>query len=318
MEGRPKLVVYAEDVEMDVHETISSRFPQIDTRVEKKAEEFVEAAREADIICMARKYERSMVLSAQRLKWLHVGGTGIDRLRPLSDLDPKLIITHTPGLNAQMMADYVICVILMLIWDFPRLMRNQLERKWEDWLVDRVESKVLALIGVGNVGRSVAHRATTLGMRVIGIKRSPEPVPHVEQVAGLDQLHQTLSEADFVVLAVPLTKETRGMIGPRQLEAMKKSAYLINICRGSVVQERALIAALQKGRIAGAALDVFENEPLPPDSELWELKNVIISPHISSWSKDYRMRAAEVFCVNLERYLSGKALLHVIDRSRGY
>jgi phosphoglycerate dehydrogenase-like enzyme len=318
MEGRPKLVVYAEGLEMDAYKAISSRFPQVDTRVETKAKEFVEAACEADIICMARKYERGTVLGAQRLRWLHVGGTGIDRLHPLSDLDPKLIITHTPGLNAQMMADYVICVILMLTWDFPRLMRNQLERKWEDWTVDRVEGKVLALIGVGNVGRSVAHRATALGMRVIGIKRLPEPVQHVERVAGLDQLHQTLSEADFVVLAVPLTKETQGMIGPRQLEAMKKSAYLINVCRGSVVQERALIAALQKGRIAGAALDVFENEPLPPDSELWGLKNVIISPHISSWSKDYRMRAAEVFCVNLERYLSGKALLHVIDRSRGY
>ncbi|MBC8492949.1 MAG: D-2-hydroxyacid dehydrogenase [Chloroflexi bacterium] len=313
------MIIYTDDMGMDAYEMISSRFPQVDVRIEKMPEEFEEASRGADIICMARKYKRSTVLGAQRLKWLHVGGTGIDRLHPLNELDSELIITNTPGLNAEMMADYVICVMLMLTWDFPRLMRNQLERKWERWAVDRLEGKVLALIGVGNIGRPIADRAVALGMRVIGVKRSPEPVPGVERVAGVDdQLHQTLSEADYVVLALPLTNETRGMIGPREFEAMKENAYLINVCRGKVVQEEALVTALRQGQIRGAALDVFENEPLPPESELWGLKNVIISPHVSSWSKDYRMRAAEIFCVNLERYLSGKPLLHIVDRSRGY
>jgi phosphoglycerate dehydrogenase-like enzyme len=318
MKERLKLAIYAEDVGVDAYKVIPSRFSQIDVRIETTVEKFAKVARDADIICMARKYSRSMVLEAPRLKWLHVGGTGIDRLRPLSDLDPELMITNTPGLNAEMMADYVICVILMLTWDFPRLVRNQLERLWERWPVDRVQGKVLALIGVGNIGRSVASRATALGIRVIGVKRSPGPVPGVEQVVGLDQLHQILRLADFVVLAVPLTSETWGMIGPRELEAMKKSAYLINVCRGRVVQEHALITALQRGHIAGAALDVFESEPLPVDSELWKLKNVVISPHISSWSKDYRMRAAEIFCANLEKYLAGEPLLHIIDRSKEY
>jgi phosphoglycerate dehydrogenase-like enzyme len=318
MKERLKLAIYAEDVGVDAYGVIPSRFSQIDVRIETTAEKFAKVALDADIICMARKYSRSMVLEARRLKWLHVGGTGIDRLRPLSDLDPELIITNTPGLNAEMMADYVMCVILMLTWDFPRLVRNQLERLWERWPVDRVQGKVLALIGVGTIGRSVASRATALGIRVIGVKRSPGPVPGVEQVVGLDQLHQILRVADFVVLAVPLTSETWGMIGPRELEAMKKSAYLINVCRGRVVQEHALITALQRGHIAGAALDVFENEPLPVDSELWKLKNVVISPHISSWSKDYRMRAGEIFCANLEKYLAGKPLLHIIDRSKEY
>lgn len=318
MTERLKLAIYAEDVGVDAYKGIPSRFSQINVRIETTAETFAKVARDADIICMARKYSRSMVLEARRLQWLHVGGTGIDRLRPLSDLDPELMITNTPGLNAEMMADYVMCVILMLTWDFPRLVRNQLERFWERWPVDRVQGKVLALIGVGNIGRSVASRATALGIRVIGVKRSPGPVPDLEQVVGLEQLHQILRVADFVVLAVPLTSETWGMIGPRELEAMKKSAYLINVCRGNVVQERALITALQRGHIAGAALDVFENEPLPVDSELWKLKNVIVSPHISSWSKDYRMRAAEIFCANLEKYLAGEPLLHVIDRSKEY
>jgi len=137
-------------------------------------------------------------------------------------------------------------------------------------------------------------------------------------VVGIDQLHPVLREADYVVLAVPLTNDTRGLIGRRELEAMKASACLINISRGSIVQEQALIAALKAGDIAGAALDVFETEPLAPESELWKLENVILTPHLSSWSKDYRMRAADIFGVNLDRYLSGQPLAHVIDREKDY
>lgn len=318
MEERPKLAIYTDDVGAQAFAFIPSRFPQVDVRITKTAEGFVKAAQEAEIVCMARRYTRSIVLGARRLKWLHLGGTGIDRLRPLSDFDPEIIITHSPGLNAEMMADYVICVILMLIWDFPRLIRNQLERRWERWAVERLEDKTLALIGLGNIGQAVALRATAMRLRVIGVKRSADLVPGVERVLGPDQLHEVLGEADFVVLAVPLTGETRGMIGPREFHAMKETAYLINVSRGAVTQEQALIAALKEGGVAGAALDVFENEPLPPDSELWGLENVIISPHISASSKDYRARAAKVFCLNLERYLSHQPLLYVIDRSREY
>jgi phosphoglycerate dehydrogenase-like enzyme len=316
MEEQPKLAIYTDNVEAQAF--ISDRFPQVKVRITDRAEEFIEVARDAEIIFLSRKYERSTVLALRHLKWLHLGGTGIDRLRPLSDLDSEIIITHTPGLNAEMIADYVICVTLMLTWDFPRLIRNQLERRWERWLVDRAEDKTLALIGLGNIGRAVARKATAMGMRVIGVKRSPDSVPGVEYVVGPDQLHEILGEADFVVLAVPLTGETWGMIGPREFLTMKETACLINICRGAVVQEQALIEALKKRRIAGAALDVFENEPLPGDSELWGLENVIISPHISSWSRGYRARAAEVFCANLQRYLSHQPLLYVIDRSREY
>jgi phosphoglycerate dehydrogenase-like enzyme len=267
---------------------------------------------------MGRKYERSMVLAAKRCKWLHVGGTGIDRLYPLEELDPAIVISNTPGLNAELMADYVICTMLMLIWDFPRILRNQAERKWERWPVRRPEEQTLALIGVGDIGRPVGRRAAALGMRVIGVKRSPEPVPGVEKVYGPSQLHQALGEADVVVVAVPLTRETRGMFGPREFAAMKRTAFLINVSRGRVIQESELIKALKEGCIAGAALDVFEKEPLPPESELWSLRNVIVTPHTSCWSTDFRARGAEFFAANLERYLQGKPLLHVIDREKGY
>jgi len=318
MEKRPGLAIYTDDVGAQAFAFIPSRFPQVEVRITQTAKGLVEAAQEAEIVCMARRYTRSMVLGARHLKWLHLGGTGIDRLLPLSDFDPEIIITHTPGLNAELIADYVICVILMLVWDFPRLIQNQLERRWERWSVERLEDKTLALIGLGNIGRAVALRATAMGMRVIGVKRSPSSVPGVGRVVGPNQVHEILCEADFVVLAVPLTGETRGMIGAKEFHAMKETAYLINVGRGAVVREQALIVALKEGDLAGAALDVFENEPLPPDSELWRLENAIISPHISASSKDYRARVARVFCLNLERYLSHQPLLDIIDRSREY
>jgi phosphoglycerate dehydrogenase-like enzyme len=140
----------------------------------------------------------------------------------------------------------------------------------------------------------------------------------VERMFGPDLLHEALAAGDFVVLAVPLTHDTRGLIGPRELEAMKRSAFLINVSRGKVVQEAALVLALKAGQIAGAALDVFEEEPLSPESELWNMENAILSPHVSSWSTDYRPRAAAIFTENVERYLAGQPLLHRIDRARGY
>ena len=318
MTARLKLLIYAEEADIAPYTAVSERYPQIETCIEKSADGFLRAIQSTDIVCMARKYDRHWLSDARRLQWLHVGGTGIDRLYPLDELKPDLVISNTPGLNAEMMADYVIGTLLMLTWNFPRLWRNQMAAKWERWSVERVEGKMLVLVGVGSIGCAIARRARTLGLLVTGVTRSASPVPEVERVFGPDQLHQVLGKADYVVLAVPLTSETRGLIGPQELDAMKKSAHLINVSRGSVVQEQALITALKEERIAGAALDVFASEPVPPESEFWKLENVILTPHLSSWSKDYRIRSAEIFGINLERYLSGQPLLHVIDRAKGY
>jgi phosphoglycerate dehydrogenase-like enzyme len=317
-EPRPLLAIYTHPASAAEFSSIAERFPTLDVRIEESPEEFDRLAERADVICIARRYERRTVLAAKRLKWLHVGGTGIDRLLPLEDFDPALLITNTPALNADMMADYVLCTILMLTWDFPRMLRNQASRTWERWMAERVAGKTVTLVGLGGIGRPILSRVAALGMRVIGVRRSAEPVPGVERVFGPEMLHEALAAGDYVVLAVPLTEDTRGLVGPRELEAMKASAFLINVSRGKVVQEAALVSALKGGQIAGAALDVFEQEPLPPESELWNLENAILSPHVSSWSTDYRPRAAAVFAENVERHLAGQPLLHRIDRARGY
>lgn len=316
MPSQPKLVVYTGAPEQVAQ--LADRFPDVDVRLTTSEAEFSAEAHDADVVFMARKYARDMVLLPQNLKWLHVGGTGVDRLRPFSDFAPDTVITHTPGISAEMIADYVICAIGMLTWDAPRMLRNQRQHTWERWPVSRIAGRTLALIGLGNIGQAVARRATAMDMHVIGIRRSPEPVPHVAQVAGPAGLHTTLRGADYVVVAVPLTAATAGMLGEPEFRAMKASAYLINVGRGNVVQERALVAALRNGRIAGAALDVFATEPLPDDHPLWAMDNVIVSPHIAAWSPDYAARAVEVFAANLARYLAGEPLRHVVDRMREY
>jgi phosphoglycerate dehydrogenase-like enzyme len=156
-------------------------------------------------------------------------------------------------------------------------------------------------------------------MKVIGLRRSEgSPLAEVDRVYPREQLQQFLAESDFVILALPLTKETQGLIGERELRGMKPSAYLINVARGAVVDEGALIRALEEKRIAGAGLDVFIQEPLPPDSRFYDLPNVIFSPHISGEMPDYESRATEIFCENLKRYVAGEPFLHEVDKAKGY
>lgn len=313
---RTHVAVYTDRIEQ--YRTIIAQHPDVTFTITDRADEFVRAATHADVLFMAQKYERHMVLNAPRMQWLHVAGTGVDRLRPFDDFRSEVTITHTPSINAAMIADYVICAMGMLAWDVPQILRNQWARRWERWPVSRLATQTLGVVGLGNIGQAVARRAHVMGMRVVGSRRTPKPVAGVERVYAADELHALLGEADYVVLAVPLTSETAGLIGAAELRCMKTSAYLVNVSRGGIVREAALVDALRSSTIAGAALDVFETEPLPEESELWDLDNVILTPHISAWSEDYRIRAREVFAANLQRYLSGRPLRHVIDRSREY
>jgi len=174
---------------------------------------------------------------------------------------------------------------------------------------------------LGAVGQEIARLCKAFGMRVIGIRRSDgaaSPCPDVDRVYPREQLPELLAESDFVVLALPLTKETQGMIGEKELRVMKPTAFLINVARGAIVDEEALVRALTEKWIAGAGLDVFTREPLPPESPLYAMDNVIFSPHISGDIPDYESRAVEVFCENLRRYLAGEPFLHEVDREKGY
>lgn len=257
---------------------------------------------------------------ATKLRWIQTAGAGIDRID--KDAHRHLTLTNASGVAAVPIAEYVIGVIIMFAKGMPLFMRRQLARTW-DRRIEGVEvaGKTCGIVGMGAIGTETARRARALGMRVLATRRSvtartADEIAH-ELLPAAD-LPYLLAESDYVVITAPLTPETRHLIGAKELALMKRSAVLINIGRGAVIDEQALIAALRAGTIAGAGLDVFEKEPLPADSPLWALENVIITPHASAGSERYTERAAAIICENLRRYLDGQPLRNIVDLDRGY
>lgn len=263
---------------------------------------------------------------APNLRWIQLSSAGIDRLveSPLARSDVTL--TTASGIHAATISEYVIGAMIALAKGFPAAMRAKAEARWSPFWPDVLEGKTIGIVGAGNIGSRVGRVARAMGMRAIGSRRSAERrmtgreavATDLDEVVPSMDLDYILSESDYVVIATPLTAETSGMIGAAQIDAMKPTASIINIARGAVIDEPALIAALKDGRIAGAVLDVFSQEPLPPESELWNLDNVIMTPHISGGMPDYMDRVVALFADNLRRYLTGEPLLNVFDPDRGY
>ena len=260
-----------------------------------------------------------LISASGKPQWLHWGYTGLDQLAPLQSLKGRLLITNSKGIPASALGDHVIMVIHMLHREVQRLMRNQMDRVWERRHFEPVRGKTLGIIGLGNIGRDVARKATVFGMKVIGAARREVSVENVTKIFLPEQLPQFLATSDIVVISVPLTAETQGMIGEKELGWMKPKSYLINVARGHILDEDALVRTIKKGQIAGAALDAFVQEPLPPESELWSLDNVIITPHSAGWSKDYPEMALDLFCENLKRFLEGQEMINrVVNLEIGY
>jgi len=263
----------------------------------------------------------SLAEVAPRLKWVQLTSAGADRLLSSGFIEEGVVVTTVSGLHATPIGEYVLCVMLMFAKGAPTFMRAQRERRWARYMPKELLGSTVGIVGMGNIGGEVARLAKAFGCRVIATRRSVEQVgsdEHCDELLPASELPRLLGESDYVVLAVPLTDETRGMIGERELRAMKPTAVLINIARGAVVVEADLVRALREGWIAGAGLDVFEKEPLPEDSPLWELDNAIVSPHISGGTEIYNRRAVEIFADNLRRYLAGEPLRNVVDPVRGY
>jgi phosphoglycerate dehydrogenase-like enzyme len=255
---------------------------------------------------------------ARRLRWIQLTSAGAEQLLPARAALAGVVVTNTRGIHADLMADYALGVVVMLQWDFPRIVRDQAERRWEPRYVLPLAGRTLAVVGAGAIGGEIVRRGAAFGMRVIAVKRTPGAVEGAASVVTADALPEVLGEADFVVLVVPVTAATRRMIGERELRRMRPTACLINIARASVVDEPALARALREGWIAGAALDVFDEEPLPPTSPLWALPNVILTPHVAGEPADYAERVAGVFVDNVTRHRRGEPLRNVVDFERGY
>jgi len=267
---------------------------------------------------------------APRLRWLQVPGAGVDSLqgKGLLGVDSGLMITSAAGIHATTICEYVFGSMLMFNWNWRQMMRLQSQHIWArsaSWYqLGRREliGQTLGIIGVGSIGRQIAKLGHAFGMRVLGMRYTPlaqgEADPDVDGYYTREQLHELLGQSDYIVLAVPLTPATDQMIGEAELRSMRPNAYLVNIARGRIVDEQALIRALKEGWIMGAGLDVTEEEPLPPDSPLYSMPNVILTPHISGHSVHYEERLARLFADNIRRFRAGELLHNRYDPVRGY
>ncbi len=274
-----------------------------------------------DATAMGGNVPASLSDVAPNLKWIQLTSAGADRLLNSGFIEGGVTVTTVSGLHATPIGEFVLSAMLMFAKGAPQAMRAQLKHEWSRFAPRELSGKTVGIVGLGHIGAEVGRLAKAFGCRVIATKRSTTESHRAlfaDEIMPAADLHRLLGESDFVVLSMPLTPETRGMIGEAELRAMKPSAVLINIARGPVTVEGALIRALQEGWIAGAALDVFDQEPLPPESPFWDMENVIVTPHISGGTEIYNQRAVEIFAANLKRYLADEPLENVVDPARGY
>ena len=266
-------------------------------------------------ILYAWNFPRALLPRAAKLRWVQNMGAGVERLI-LPELPQRVRVTRVAGIFGPWMAEYVLGWCLWLTQRTELFRAQQRERRWRPADPLRLHGATLCVIGLGDIGRAIAGAARAFGMRVVGVTRSGRKVEGVGRVHQTRDIQKALAVADFVALTVPLTDTTRGLIGAPELAFMRPSAWLINIARGPVVDEAALLEALRVHRLGGAVLDVFNEEPLPQDHPLWKLDNVVITPHISGPSTPGEI--APIFNDNLRRYLGGRALRYEVDRARGY
>ncbi|WP_135555809.1 D-2-hydroxyacid dehydrogenase [Paenibacillus cymbidii] len=241
-----------------------------------------------------------------KLRWLQGWGAGVDRF-PLADMAAcGVIMTNASGVHAYPISELIVTFMLMLTQGTQRTVRNQLGKHWRPGRQAEIHGATVGILGVGAIGLETARIAQAFGMTVLGMRTSPEPLPGVDRMYAPDGLDAMLAQCDYVVNTLPHTPETDKLMNKERFAAMKRSAYYINIGRGRTTDEQALIAALRDGTIAGAGLDVFEQEPLPADSPLWEMDNVIITPHQAGATVHYEERAVAIFVRNLQVYVDGR------------
>jgi D-2-hydroxyacid dehydrogenase (NADP+) len=263
---------------------------------------------------------KNVIARAPELKWLHSMLAGVDRFLDVSIAQSQVILSNTRGIHGTQVSELVFEMMLMFAKEALLCFQLKQERKWKSFIPARLRSKTIGILGLGNIGLEIARLAKAFGMNVLAVDetRGLMRSKYVDTMVSTDKLQQLLSESDFVVIALPLTPKTNKLISERELRAMKSTAYLINCARGSIVDEEALIRALDERWIAGAGLDTFDTEPLPTESRLWELPNVIFSPHVAGIREDYNILATDMFCENLRRYLSNERLLNIVDKKKGY
>jgi phosphoglycerate dehydrogenase-like enzyme len=265
---------------------------------------------------------RDVVDKCPNLQWVHSRSVGLERTLFPELIESSVTLTNGRGVFSASLGEFALAAILYFAKDLRRMIRNQVAGKWEPFDSVPISGQTVGIIGYGDIGRAVAARVRPMGMKVLAVKRhapsSPRPDSLVDQFYTPERRLDMLPRCDYVVVSTPLTSETQGLIGEREFAAMKPDAVIINLGRGPVIEERALIQALAEGRIKGAALDVFDQEPLPAGHPFYNLENVLLSPHCADHTPDWLDQAMRFFIEQFKRFRDGQPLLHVVDKKLGY
>ena len=312
---RPVLI--AHNSPDDFRDLLAARFPDLEFVYATTADEILDSlARHDPEAAFSIKHPgfpstaHTPIPAHPSVRWIQIGGSGFDHLLPWDTR--RITVTNGAGVLAPYLAEGVTGAMLALGCGFLNYVEQRRARRWKPVAFTPLRDRTLLVVGLGRIGECVARNAKALGMRVLGIRGTPAPHPAADEVHGPDALHTLLPRTDFVSLHVRLNPTTRGLLSREALAAMKPGAYLVNTSRGPVVDETALIDALRSGHLAGAYLDVFETEPLPPESPLWVMPNVLVTPHASDNVHGWPRRFAELFADNLDRWRAGGPLVNVV------
>jgi phosphoglycerate dehydrogenase-like enzyme len=311
-----RVLVYHPDWAVHAADLLRRREPGLVVRAAATAAELQTQIADADALLTSQNLPLDPLARAARLRWVQLTAAGADRIVQAPHLPRRVRITRLVGTFGPRMAEYAFAYALALTQDVPRVLRQQAQRRWEPFRPRWLMGRTLLLVGVGEIGRAAGRLGRALGMRVLGVARHARRLPGVDVVLPVDRLREALAQADVVIVTVPATRASQGLFGPEEFAAMGDDAVFINMGRGAVVQEPALVEGLRRGRPRWAVLDVFEQEPLPADSPLWSLPNAIVTPHLAG--PTLPEEAVDAFCENLARLRAGRRLRHVVHRARGY
>lgn len=265
---------------------------------------------------------RDVFLASRRLRWIHSRSAGLDQVLFPELVNSEIILTNASGVFSPSLGEFALAAILYFAKDFRRMIRNQVAGVWEQFDVTMISGQTLGIVGYGSIGRAIAERARALDMKVLALKRSasgrPNEDPLVDRIYVPAQLQEMLSQCDYIVVTLPLTAQTRGLIAEAEFAVMKKNAVVINVGRAPAINEPALIKALTEKRIRGAALDVFDQEPLPHGHPFYSVENVLLSPHCADHTPDWLDNSMRFFLEQLARFRRGETLLNIADKAAGY
>ena len=318
-QGRPPVywiteAIYAEGIARHLEAAA-----HLDTTIAFDTEGRDDVLAEAEVVIGAKLDVKRVARVARRLRWVHSTSAGVENLYPFDWLPQGAVLTNSSGIHAPKAREFAMLALLMLNDQMPLHMTHQREHRWERVYSTPVAGKTAVIIGVGNLGTAVGRGAKHLGLRVIGVDLDTSHREPVDEMVPPSALHEVLPQADFVLVCAPLTPATRGLIGAEELDLLKPTAGFLNMGRAPVVDYEALVERLDTGKIAGAVLDVFYQEPLPFESPLWGTRNLIIMPHVSADdAARYSLNAIEVFLDNVPRYLRGEALRNRVDLEKAY